>query len=84
MLETIKNIKGLEIYTPDGIFVGVVNEIVIDIPEMSVIELFVTDANPYLVDEDTSIGIPFRWIQCIGDIIILNRFPYERIERPSL
>lgn len=84
MLETLNNIKGLEIYTPSGIFVGIADEVVINITEMSAIELFVIDANPYLVDEDTSIGVPFRWIQSIGDIIILNRFPEERVERPSV
>ena len=34
MLETISNIKGLEIYTPEGIFVGVVDEVVIDLSTM--------------------------------------------------
>ena len=80
MLENINNIKGLEIYTPAGIFVGTVDEVVVDISVMRVKELFVADANPLLVDERASIGIPFRWVQSIGDIIILNRFPSERIE----
>jgi sporulation protein YlmC with PRC-barrel domain len=79
MLEKIGNIKGLEIYTPGGIFVGIVDEVVIDLPQMSIAELFVIDANPALVDESASIGIPFRWIQSIGDIVILNRFPTERV-----
>lgn len=84
MLECTKKITGLEIYTPNGIFVGVVDEMVIDIFEMKVSELFVVDANPVLVDENASIGIPFRWVQSIGDIVILNRFPEERVELSSL
>jgi len=83
MLENINNIKGLEIYTPGGIFVGVVDEVVINISEMSVSGLFVADANPVLVDENVSINIPMRWIQSIGDIIILNRFSHERISSES-
>ncbi|MDR0509292.1 MAG: PRC-barrel domain-containing protein [Candidatus Methanoplasma sp.] len=79
MLENINNIKGLEIYTPGGIFVGVVDEVVIDMLNMSVAELFISNANPSLVDENASIGVPFRWVQSIGDIIILNRFPNEKI-----
>ena len=79
MLESVGNIKGLEIYTPEGIFVGIVDEVVIDISEMGVKGLFVSDANPALVEDDVSIGIPLRWVQSIGDIIILNRFPNERI-----
>jgi len=81
MLENINNIKGLEIYTPNGIFVGIVDEVIMNISEMGVNGLFVADANPALVDEDVSINIPLRWVQSIGDVIILNRFPNERIVR---
>jgi len=79
MLEKINNIKGLEIYTPGGIFVGVIDEVIININDMRVAELLVIDANPMLVDENTAIGIPFIWVQSIGDIVILNRFPDERV-----
>jgi len=79
MLETIGNLKGLEIYTPGGIFVGVVDEVVIEFSKMTVNGLYVADANPALADENVAINIPFRWVQSIGDIIILNRFPNERI-----
>jgi len=83
MLEKINNIKGLEIYTPGGLFVGIVDEVIIDLSSMEIAELFVIDANPVLVDESASIGIPYRWIQSIGDIVILNRFPTERVGAPS-
>lgn len=79
MLEGLEEIKGLEIYTPKGLFVGIVDEVLVDIPGMRVDGLFVADANPALVEENTSISIPFRWIQSIGDVIILSRFPDERI-----
>ena len=84
MLESLGCIKGLEIYTPGGIFVGAVDDLVIDIAEMRVNGLFVADANPALVDENVSINIPIRWIQSIGDVIILNRFPDERITSGSV
>ncbi|MDR1403957.1 MAG: PRC-barrel domain-containing protein [Candidatus Methanoplasma sp.] len=84
MLERISDIKGLEIYTPSGIFVGIADEIVIDIADMKVYALFVSDANPALADEKVSIGIPMRWVQSIGDVIILNRFPNERIVPESV
>jgi sporulation protein YlmC with PRC-barrel domain len=83
MMETIGNIKGLEIYTPAGIFVGIVDEIVLDISKMAVDGLYVADANPALADENVAINIPIRWVQSIGDIIILNRFTNERIESKS-
>jgi Uncharacterized conserved protein len=83
MDEKISKIKGLEIYTPKGIFVGIVDEVILNIPQRRVEGLFVSDANPYLADETVSISIPFRWVQSIGDVIILNRFPEERIKADS-
>ncbi len=84
MLESLDNIKGLEIYTPKGIFVGIVDEVLLDIPNMRADGLFVADANPVLVKENTSINIPFRWIQSIGDVVILSRFPEEMIGPDSV
>lgn len=81
-MESVGNIKGLEIYTPKGIFVGVVDEVVMNMSEMRAESIFVSDANPVLVDENVSISIPMRWIQSIGDVVILNRFP-DNVIRPG-
>jgi sporulation protein YlmC with PRC-barrel domain len=75
MLETISNIKGLEIYTPEGIFVGVVDEIIIDLSTMKASGLYVEKASPVLVDDNVSISIPFSWIRGIGDVVVLRNFP---------
>ena len=75
MLETITNIIGLEIYNPEGIFVGVVDEVVIDLSTMKAYGLYVEKANPTLVDDNISISIPFSWVRGIGDAVILRTFP---------
>ena len=75
MLETISNIKGLEIYTLEGIFVGVVDEVVIDLSTMKASGLYVDRASPVLVDGNISISIPFSWVRGIGDIVVLKFFP---------
>lgn len=80
MLDTTENLIGLEIYTPDGIFIGTVDEIIINRNDLKADSLFLAEANPAVVEEGVSIAIPCRWIQSVGDIIILNYFP-ERIER---
>lgn len=79
MLETLDNLKGLEVYSPNGIFIGVVDEMILDISGMRVESLFINDVNPLLADENVSIAIPFRWIMSIGDVILLNAFPENRI-----
>ncbi len=75
MWETISNIIGLEIYNPEGIFVGVVDEVVIDLSTMKAYGLYVEKANPTLVDNNVSISIPFSWVRGIGDVVILRTFP---------
>ncbi len=75
MLETISNIKGLEIYSPKGIFVGVVDEVIIDLSTMKASGLFVENPNPVLVEDNISISVPFSWIGGIGDVVVLKAFP---------
>ncbi|MDR3206469.1 MAG: PRC-barrel domain-containing protein [Candidatus Methanoplasma sp.] len=81
MLECVSNIIGLEIYAPNGLFIGVADEIVIDIPSVRAHGIYVEKANPAAVEEGVSISIPMRWVGGIGDAIILNTFP-RRVERP--
>ena len=75
MLEEISKIKGLEVYAPNGLFVGFADRYVIDPADKRVTGIFMDSASPVLVDPGVSIRIPFRWIQSIGDIIILKSFP---------
>lgn len=75
MLEESCNYIGLEIYSPKGIFVGKVTEIVIDTDSKRISGIMVAEPNPALVDKGVIITIPYRWVQSVGDIIILNSFP---------
>ncbi len=75
MLEEISKIKDLEVYAPNGLFVGYAEKYVIDPADKRVTGIFMEGANPVLVDPGVSIRIPFRWVQSIGDVIILNSFP---------
>lgn len=75
MLEEISAIKGLEVYAPNGLFIGYADKYVLNLSDKKVTGIFVQSASPVLVDENTSIKIPYRWVQSIGDIIILNKFP---------
>ena len=75
MLEEISKIKDLEVYAPNGLFVGYAEKYVIDPADKRVTGIFMEGANPVLVDPGVSIRIPFRWVQSVGDIIILKTFP---------
>lgn len=75
MLEEISELVGLQVYTHEGIFLGNVNNLVVDIDDSQVEGLFIGDTNPLLVEGSRAVSVPFRWIQSVGDIVILRYFP---------
>ncbi len=75
MLEEASELMGLQVYTSAGILLGNVTNLVIDIDKKKVEGLFINETNPLLVEESKAVSVPFRWIQSIGDIIILRYFP---------
>ncbi|UCH88014.1 MAG: PRC-barrel domain-containing protein [Thermoplasmata archaeon] len=79
MLEEVTSLQELEIYTQHGAFVGRVRDIVIDLVKKNIDGLYVEETNDALVENSHSINIPYRWVQSIGDIIILKHFP-DRVQ----
>lgn len=79
MLEEVTSLLGLQIYTNYGVFVGVVNNVIVDIKKHKADSFYVEETNPSIVEASRSITIPYRWVQHVGDIILLKHFP-ERVE----
>ncbi|WP_400260036.1 PRC-barrel domain-containing protein [Candidatus Methanomassiliicoccus intestinalis] len=75
MLEEASELIGLQVYTSAGIYLGNVTNLVVDFDKKKVEGLFINETNPLLVEESKAVSVPFRWIQSIGDIIILRYFP---------
>lgn len=75
MLEEISEMIGLQVYTKSGMFLGTVNNIVINMEEGKINGIFVGDTNPLLVEDSKSVNIPYRWVSAVGDIILLRYFP---------
>ena len=74
-LEEISEIIGLQVYTNQGVFLGNVNNLVVDVENGSVDGLFIGETNPLLVEGSRAVSVPYRWIQSVGDIVILRYFP---------
>jgi sporulation protein YlmC with PRC-barrel domain len=74
-LEEISEIVGLQVYTNQGVFLGNVNNLVVDVEIGAVDGLFVGETNPLLVEGGRAVSVPYRWIQSVGDIVILRYFP---------
>ncbi len=75
MLEEISELIGLQVYTSDGIYLGNVDNIVIDLENRKINGLFIGDTNPLLVEDSLPVNVPYRWVQSIGDIVLLRYFP---------
>ena len=75
MLEEVAEIVGLQVYTHEGTFLGNVNNLIMDVDGSKIEGLFVTDTNPMLVEDSRNVSVPYRWVQSVGDVVILRFFP---------
>ena len=75
MIQEVSELIGLQIYTPKGIFLGNVNNVILNIADNEIDGLYVAETNPLLVEDSRAVSVPYRWIQSVGDIIILRYFP---------
>ncbi len=69
----ITSLLGLEVYTQKGVFVGMVDDVVLNPEQGAVSGLALGDVNKDLFDlKSKGIIIPYRWVTAIGDIIIIR------------
>jgi sporulation protein YlmC with PRC-barrel domain len=65
----------LPVYTREGIYVGHVKNVFLEMDDKRVSSLLVTNTNPSLVEGSVDIAVPYRWVNSVGDIVILSNFP---------
>lgn len=75
MLTEISELLGMEVYTDKGIALGNVDDLIVETDTQKIDGLFISNPNPLLVEHSKPISIPFRWINHVGDIILLKYFP---------
>lgn len=75
MENPVTSLNKLPVYTRDGKFVGNIKNVIIDVENKRVASLLVTKTNPELVEGGIDVAIPYRWVNAVGDIVILSYFP---------
>lgn len=75
MLEEVSELIGLQVYTNSGVFLGNINNLVVDVENGQVEGVFVGETNPLLVEGSKAVSIPYRWVQSVGDVVLLRYFP---------
>ncbi|WP_254271072.1 PRC-barrel domain-containing protein [Haloarcula marina] len=84
--QEITTLVGREVYSNNGVFVGEVEDIRLDLDKQSVTGLALHQLNSELfgADVQSSRGVilPYRWVQAVGDVVIVNDI-VERLRRPE-
>ena len=75
MLVEVTSMYNLEVYTPKGTYLGRIFEVLLDTRKNEIYELILAETNPTIVDDSRSIGVPFRWVSKISEIVVLRYFP---------
>ncbi len=74
--QEITSLVGREVYSNNGVFVGEVEDVQLNLDGEAVTALALTDMNVELFDEydpdRRGVLIPYRWVQAVGDVILIN------------
>jgi sporulation protein YlmC with PRC-barrel domain len=74
--QEITTLVGREVYTKNGVFVGEVEDLRLDMDRQSVTGLALREVSDELFGDEVGssrgVILPYRWVQAVGDIIIIN------------
>ncbi|MFB6185171.1 MAG: PRC-barrel domain-containing protein [Haloarculaceae archaeon] len=74
--QEITSLVGREVYSKNGVFVGEVEDLRLDLDVPSVTGLALHQLNDELFDDEArrarGVIVPYRWVQAVGDVIIVN------------
>lgn len=71
----VTSFVNLPVYTNGGQYVGVVQNVILDLPNRRVGSLLLTRTSTRFVEGAHDVAVPYRWVASVGDIILLNHFP---------
>ena len=81
--QEITTLVGREVYSNNGVFVGEVEDIRLNLDTQSVTGLALAELNDELFADHIPSGkgvmIPYRWVRAVGDVVLINDV-VERLE----
>lgn len=73
MQAEVSTLFGLNIYTEKGIYIGKVNDVVLEVGEKKATGLAAIKLNPNMFDSGSrGVVVPFRWVTAVGDVILIR------------
>jgi len=83
MQAEVSTLFGLNIYTERGIYIGKVNDVVLEVNEKKATGIAATKLNPNMFDSGSKgVVVPFRWITAVGDVILI-RHVKDQFKKPE-
>ena len=74
--QEITTLVGREVYSNNGVFVGEVEDVRLDLDAEGVTGLALTELNDELfsgrIEPGKGVMVPYRWVRAVGDVILVN------------
>jgi len=84
--QEITNLVGREVYTNAGVFLGEVEDLRLNLDSEQVTGLAMHELNRELFADEMATAqgviVPYRWVQAVGDIVIVSDI-VERIQEQA-
>ncbi len=84
--QEITSLVGREVYSNNGVFVGEVEDLRLNVDGQTVTGLALGDLNSELFTGTSHGGqgviVPYRWVRAVGDVILINDV-VERVRQPD-
>ncbi|WP_224335745.1 PRC-barrel domain-containing protein [Haloprofundus halobius] len=84
--QEITTLVGREVYSNNGVYVGEVEDVRLDLDQEVVTGLALAELNRELfegrIQRGKGVLIPYRWVRAVGDVILINDV-IERLKQPE-
>ena len=84
--QEITALVGREVYSNNGVFVGEVEDVRLNLDEVTVTGLALHRVNTDLFGSEArssrGVIVPYDWVQAVGDVVLVSDI-VERIQRPD-
>ena len=83
MQAEVSTLFGLNIYTEKGVYIGKVNDVVLEVNERKATGLAATKLNPDMFDSGSKgVVVPYRWVTAVGDVVLI-RHVKDQFKKPE-
>jgi sporulation protein YlmC with PRC-barrel domain len=74
--QAITSLVGREVYSNNGVFVGEIEDLRLDLDGQVVTGLALTELNGELLADRAAgsrgVIVPYRWVRAVGDVVLVN------------